>query len=139
MSRPVYESQSDLDNEVEVLTRLKGRGWSFIKLPKSYHMDYLAFREGKPFSFIEIKTRTFPKNQFDTSFINLDKLIKAKELSSALELGTWLFVQWTDQIGCINLNTCEYEIRLGGRTDRNDPADIGPVIHIKVDDFKELK
>jgi len=142
MSRPLYETRGDIANEERALraieSRAKKRG---VKLPMSYRMDYAMITEQKEItSWIEVKTRKHNKGRYETLAIGLNKLMAGIALEERTKLPFFLIIAWDDFIGYIRISSLEgFKIAMGGRTDRDDDQDQEPMVHIPVEQFKELK
>ena len=113
----------------------------FHGLPSFYGLDYAIERNNQIAGFAEIRYVKNHSPQQTTHTVALHKLLKAHEVFNATGIDTFLIVQWGDCIGYTKLSspdTKEWTITLGGSTDKNDPADIEPVCHIPMDQFKML-
>ena len=63
----------------------------------------------------------------------------ARALSETSKLPSFLVVRWSDNCGYIRIDTLlDFEISMGGRTDRGDKQDIEPVMLIPIHNFTEL-
>lgn len=134
--RLIYENTETRANERETSKRLEEK-WScgLVKLPRHYVMDYAAVRNDKVVSFVEIKCRTNAMEHYPTYMVAAHKPLKANELYMTFRLPSFLVVQWTDALGYVDFQKAGYDLRIGGRKDRNDPADQEPVLHIPVERF----
>ena len=139
MSRPIYETQQDRDNE-QALAELIERSFSCTmhKMPMKYTLDFAAVRGGKVVAFLEMRQRRIPMRQYDTYMIALHKIMKAKEFTHVTGLPCFLVIRWTDAVGMVNMGTCEYDIEVGGSTRRNDWQDIEPMALIPMTQFVEI-
>ena len=139
MNRPMYETSESLKNESEVASRISS-AWNtkLNKLPIKYRVDYAAERNGKIVAWIEVKTRKYNMNDFDSFMLSLDKYNASVQLGSITNLPVTLVVRWSDKIGYADLLHCRGVIKMGGRKDRGDPQDIQPAVYIPIDDFREL-
>jgi len=89
-------------------------------------------------AWIEVKTRKYNMNDFDSFMLSLDKYNASVQLGSITNLPVTLVVRWKDKIGYADLLHCRGVIKMGGRKDRGDPQDIQPAAYIPIDDFREL-
>ncbi len=139
MNRPMYETSESLKNESEVASRISS-AWNtkLNKLPIKYRVDYAAERNGKIVAWIEVKTRKYNMNDFDSFMLSLDKYNASVQLGSITNLPVTLVVRWSDKIGYADLLHCRGVIKMGGRKDRGDPQDVEPAVYIPIDDFREL-
>lgn len=136
--RPKYETSNDRSNEQEVADVIgAARGYMMEKLPPMSKMDYAAFSTEGLKAFIEIKRRKVAKGKYDTMMIGMEKVLWARQVSQSFGIKSYFFIQWDDALGYVCLDN-ECELDLGGRTDRNDPLDMGMHAYFKTSDFKEL-
>jgi len=77
----------------------------------------------------------FDKDKYNTMFISLDKVQAARSLADITGMRVLLLVCWADVMGHIDF-TEDFEVNLGGRSDRNDVLDFGIVAHYPIDKFK---
>lgn len=135
--RPIYENTTTLRSELEFSAKLQNRfGIKLQKTPISFGIDYAVIRGGKISSFIELKCRTNPMQKYSTYMIAAIKYQKSMSIMRDSGLPVRLWVQWSDATGFCELSKPGYEWNIGGRIDRNDAADIEPVIHIPIPEFK---
>ena len=136
--RPKYETDKDVANEKDVADKIAAaRGYMMVKLPPMSKMDYAAFSTEGIKAFIEIKRRNVVKAKYDEMMIGLEKVMWARQAKEMFGISCFFFVQWEDALGYISLNA-DCEIDIGGRSDRNDPLDMGMYAYFKTSDFKEL-
>jgi hypothetical protein len=138
MPRPLYESPTDLANELDVAGVLAAR-WkvSPCKLPISYGVDFGLFRDGAPVAWAEIKCRTNARDRYATYCIALGKAQAGLMLSRATGRPFAIVVRWTDRLGYLIVKSIE-DIRWGGRRDRGDSADLEPMVHWPTESFINL-
>ena len=136
MPRKKYESEDNLDKEKNVLRHMSVK-WdvSYSKLPISYKLDYAMYRDEKLLGFAEVKCRQNSVHDFSTYIISLSKVIKARRLASVTGTKSVLIVSWSDATGWINFFS-DFDVKQGGRSDRDDWQDQEPVCHFDVKDFK---
>ena len=139
VTRPTYETKADLEVEKVVASQLKAEfGLDCRKLPVSYRIDWAVFKGKKLVGFMELKARKVAKNKYPTLILSLSKLMAGCELASKTNTIFWLGVKWSDTFGVCRITSPFGNIEMGGRIDRNDSADIEPVVHLPIEDFKEL-
>lgn len=130
--RPLYETTDDLRREEKVIGLIAPLySATYEKLPRSYGMDYALIRDGSIERLAEVKCRSTPHDRYDTYMISASK-IRAAKAWNGLGFQTWLYVQFTDGIFGVSLSTY-FEFKMGGRADRNDPADREIMAHIPFD------
>ena len=136
MTRVKYETQDNLERENNVLRHMSVK-WdvSYSKLPISYKLDYAMYRDENLLGFAEVKCRQNSINDFSTYIISLSKVIKARRLASVTGTKSVLIVSWSDATGWINFFS-DFEVKQGGRSDRDDWQDQEPVCHFDIKEFK---
>ena len=135
--RKFYESDSDRENESAFMEELS-KIWKcrYMKMAPRFHLDYFLFRERKGMAFLEFKKRANPKTQYPTIMFEICKRTAALDYIGATGLPTFFVAQWSDSTGYINISSeAPDHVDWGGRTDRNDSADTGPMLHYRVDRF----
>ena len=138
--RPIYENEWTMAGESVFSEFAKQKlNCELSKCPRSYMLDFAAVRGQKVVAFIEFKRRTNNHDLYPTYMIAARKRMQAKAIRDSSKLPVYLYVQWNDVLGYTNLATCEANWQMGGRKDRNDPADQEPVIHIQLSEFKIFK
>jgi len=126
MSRNQYETQIDLKNEQNAIKRLEEHsGRKSFKLPISYRIDFAMRNEDDDItSWVEVKTRKNNYRQYPTLAISITKLMAGISFEQKTGLPFFLVVQWRDFIGYTRISSLEgFKIKVGGRSDRSDPAD----------------
>lgn len=132
----MYENAADLRREEAVINEFcKIYNLEKKKLPYTQKIDFALYKRDRIYAFVEVKCRVFNKDKYNTMFINLDKVQAARSLTEVTGIRTLLLVCWADVMGHIDF-TEDFEVQLGGRTDRNDVLDFGIVAHYPIDKFK---
>ena len=122
MTRPIYQTPTDLENEKSVIDRFSNHfNLEVEKLPDLSTFDYFTVHKDRSV-FIEIKNRSCSVDYFVHYFISAKKIISAKNVSDRGMLPL-LLVNWSDGIGISNLLDFCFMAK-AGRSDRNDPMDI---------------
>jgi len=138
MKRPMYENAADLRREEAVISEFcQIYNLDKKKLPYTQKIDFALYKRDRIYAFVEVKCRVFNKDKYETMFINLDKVQAARSLTEITGIRTLLLVCWADVMGHIDF-TEDFEVQLGGRTDRNDVLDFGIVAHFPIDKFKVI-
>ena len=150
--RPVYETREDLAAEEETAKTIgetlqrEDPSLYLIKTRALYPYDYLMMKkqpDDKNGSWvlstveglIEIKVRTNVFKKYPTYMISLQKVVNCVSHADIIGCDFFLYVQWTDGIGCWKFDRDQYTTGIGGRTDRNDRMDEEPVIYIPIENF----
>jgi len=134
MTRPIYETRQDRDNERDVALALS-RAWGceVRQLPRMYPCDLVAYRGGAAKALIEVKRRNITLGQYPTLHIGLGKIASLTNLQ-ATGLQVFLVAALDDAILWHRIRP-PYPVVHGGRTDRGDSADQEPVCEIDFNDF----
>lgn len=141
MARPLYESQSDRDNERRLADAIERQNnCQLHKMPIKLSLDYMATRDGLAVAFFEMRQRKNKMHAYPTYMISLYKVMMANNLTLTTGLPCFLAVQWADKAAVCRLpqEYDEMHTMVGGSVQRGDPQDIEPVIHLGMDSFKEI-
>jgi hypothetical protein len=135
--RPIYETEEDLQKEERLaLAFAQKYGAEAHKLPALYPLDYSYTKDGSVVAFMEIKIRTNSFAAYQTYMISLSKITSARNIHITTGLPVLLAVKWgCGTVGFIDVNAPFENLTMGGRTDRNDEADIEPVVHWNMEAF----
>lgn len=135
--RPLYENDHSIaaENEIRLIIEKKF-AMKLVKLPMSYHVDFFATKDGKGVGWIEIKDR--PKFDYDTYMISAMKAVYAHQLAAATGLPVSLIVRLNGVLFSYKFFAPEWELGVGGRTDRGDKMDVEPCVFIPLEKFKRL-
>ena len=136
--RTLYETVDDLRSEKNVIGYVS-QCWNVVsfKLPMSYKIDYVMYRNGSPLGFAEVKVRTHTFGTFPTYIISLAKVMEARRLGRETNTTPILIVSWTDKVGYLDFFS-HHQIKQGGRSDRNDWQDQEPMCHFDLKHFKGI-
>ena len=136
--RPMYENDNDLRSEKNLISYVSDC-WNVAsyKLPMSYKIDYVMYRNESPVGFAEVKVRTHTFGTFPTYIISLAKVMEARRLARETNTKSILIVSWTDRTGYLDFFS-HNQIRHGGRSDRNDWQDQEPMCHFDLKHFKVI-
>ena len=136
MKRTVYETDSDLEKELELIS-LVSEKWqcSYFKLPISYRLDFALTRNDRIVSFVEVRCRNNSIDKYSTIVCAVNKRVKALELSAATDVKSIFLVKYTDKIAYIDFAVKPDSISIGGRTGKNrrDYEDVEPICHYSVE------
>jgi len=143
MNRPLYESNTDLNNEQYVAQKI-GSAWGceFKKMPIRYHLDFVLTKGDKAVAFCEVKSRNYTMQRIDEMggyLMSIGKWSAAKNLSEASGLPFILVARTLDGIWYTVVKDFKPDdVLVRGRTDRNDWQDIEPCVLLKCERFKKL-
>ena len=134
----MYENDNDLRSEKNLISYVSDC-WNVAsyKLPMSYKIDYVMYRDDSPVGFAEVKVRTHTFGTFPTYIISLAKVMEARRLARETNTKSILIVSWTDRTGFLDFFS-HHQIRHGGRSDRNDWQDQEPMCHFNLKAFKGI-
>jgi hypothetical protein len=144
MSRPMYESQSDVTRENKMKALLETK-WNceLNKLPIKYHLDWMAMRGKDPMAFVEFKHReNLSIYKYPRYMISLDKWMKAKQLCKEVEIPFIMVITFTEgnYYGVFSHNGIhDMAYGFGGRYDRGDAQDVEPMIYLPLKKFQKIE
>lgn len=133
--RPTYETDDHLKKEEE-LAQFAAFRWNckMRKQDKYNQFDYIAIKDKKIDAFVELRCRNNSIHKYPSCFITVNKLYNAHAIHQATGVKVLFLVGWDDRTGVADL-TKQYPVALGGRVDRDDPADIEIVAEIPISSF----
>ena len=136
MARPMYETQFDRNNEQRVAELLAEKGYTLVKLPLQYKLDFAIIEDelDKVVGFAELKARTVEMDKYPTAMISLAKVVKAHDISSCTNLPSYFIVLYKDALVRINFAS-EFSVNIGGRSDRGDPQDRDVCAYYPIEGF----
>ena len=143
MQRPIYETAQNTAREMAVAQRA-AQAWNAraVKLKTAYAVDYALLRDGRTKAFAECKCRTYPMGALDAMggfMLSLHKWAAMKALAWASGLPVLLVVECADGLWFHKPTDFSHDgIGYSGRTDRNDPQDVEPVILLRQQRFTFL-
>jgi hypothetical protein len=130
-SRPIYESDADRSNQASVVAKLERAFGLTATAPQDRFAPYDAvFCFTHRPCFVEIKVRRNARAKYDTYMLSAAKY----DALCAVDANALLAVQWTDQLGVVQLPV-EHTVTTGGRSDRGDSRDIERVVLIPTEAF----
>jgi len=131
MTRPIYESDADRSNQASVVAKLERAFGLTATAPQDRFAPYDAvFRFTHRPCVVEIKVRRNTRARYDTYLLSETKY----NALCAVDANALLAVQWTDQLGVVQLPV-EHTVTTGGRSDRGDSRDIERVVLIPTEAF----
>lgn len=124
----MYESEDDRVNQRRVMAAISDAlGWDYVEMPRLHRYDFeTTLRHGVV--TIEVKCRN---RWYGEMFVSADKAIHNH--NEALRTGARhliVFAVGDDIRGHKMRHDLKYQIMVGGRKDRDDPADIEQVLLI---------
>ena len=129
---------SNQDDAIKKLEAVSGR--KSFKLPKGYRIDFAMCDGEEITSWVEVECRKNPFKQYPTLAIGITKLMAGLAFEHKTGLPFFLVVHWPDFLGYIRIKSLsEFKILKGGRTDRNDSADVEPMVYIPIQMFNKLE
>ena len=138
MTRPIYEQDHDIANEIAFMRRAESSGIVAHQLKKCYPCDFY-FKKGDRSALVEYRRRNVKKDTYPDIFISAYKYSILKPMAQSLGVRFLFYVEFNDGLFVADLTHFEVtpnDIKIGGRTDRGDRQDIEPLIAIPIDEFK---
>jgi len=141
MGRPMYET-ADHRLAEDAVRDLIAVNWrcKVEKMPISYKLDFAAVRERIVVAFLEVKCRQHRFGQYPTLMLSAAKWQAGCALAETYHIPFGLVIGWQDGVyWCRAQNDPSIRLEWGGRsTQTRDSADIEPVVHVPVGQFKPL-
>lgn len=137
--RPIYETPADALVERATIDRFcKWVKAVAVKLPRSYSVDWALVRGAGVVAWAETKRRRNRREDYPTLMLSLNKVREGVALAADTGSKFIVVVEWDDCVGWIEPDLAALSVGIGGRKDRNDPADMEPVVHIPTGSFRLL-
>lgn len=138
MTRPIYESRVDRDRQREAIAHLERMTASTaVETARLVAWDFEMVRDGRTVAIVEVKCRTNPMLKYPTYMVSATKAAAIRDEAASRRIAGVLLVRWSDAIGWVRLDRLvDWKVSSGGRTDRADPLDIEPVLHVEIPLFR---
>ena len=146
MNRPLYETDEDKAREKAVARRVARHFGVEVKpTMKLAVADHWLFKAGRVFSLLEVKCR--PKYSWDnlesmqTYILSERKWRDLVEACDGLQLALALAVcdGWDEvRVATWRSPWPSFDVKVGGRRDRDDALDVESVVHIPVEEFTHI-
>lgn len=139
MTRPAYQSNKDTEHEVAFMERLRARGFQIDRLKSFYPCDFLISKGGV-IALAEYKRRRVLQQTYPTIILSVHKFTEIKVMAQMIRSKFLFYVEFDDGLCVADLTEHQPEpgaVKIGGRTDRGDAADMEPVIEIPIEIFKK--
>lgn len=145
MSRPIYETETDRQNERAIKAFLEDRwGCRADKLKISCEIDYSLTKGNKIVGVMEIKCRNYNYKTLDGwggLILSANKWQAAKRWKETHNIAFFLVLGLIDGIFVLKIKSNEVwpslDLITAGRRDRNDPQDIEPCVLIPMNLFSK--
>jgi hypothetical protein len=145
MSRPKYETKSDLDNEARGISLVASwAGGVPRKLPAFHAADAAVLQKKRIIGFIEYKKRRMSWGKYPTIMLSASKFLNIEALSRLGRPGLFVIFAIEDDAGdvwAIRMPRPDLWLRCewGGRTvQTRDDLDIEPVVHFDSSQFTRV-
>ncbi len=147
MSRPMYETKNDRQNEQAVMSFLEEKwGCEADKLKIACELDYSLTKNGKIVGVMEIKCRKYDYNtlkDWGGLILSAHKWQAAKRWKETHNIAFVLALGLIDGIYVLRIKASDnfphLELVTGGRRDRNDSQDMEPCVLIPMKLFEMVK
>jgi hypothetical protein len=141
--RPIYEKQSDVENELGVARAISAAwGCDVYKLPVMESADFAIEVSGEYVGLMEVKCRTYSYDQLDKMgglIISKRKVDAVFNLAKEHDVFVVLAVRLSGVIYVMSRRILsDFEVIKAGRRDRNDPQDIEECYLIPMSCFEVL-
>lgn len=133
-----FETEDDLKNETKIMEYFcDKKDYAYYKTKKYDDVDFAVMSGGSVQFWVEVKRRYNNMSKYKTLAISADKIAKGKLKSIATGLPFCLIIGWDDYVGCIEIEPNDvFDIKIGGRRDRDAISDTEPMVHIPINFFK---
>ena len=143
MTRPLYEKQSDRDNEIRAIPVIENSlNGVARKLPDNHFADFVIIDGlSRVIAYVEYKNRNFVWGDYPTVMLSVTKFAK---LVASKEIRVRSFFVVEDSSGevkalDIHRADLDYRVEYGGRTSNTrDSRDIEPVVHLSSAQFRTI-
>lgn len=141
MTRPIYETDQSREAEARIAKTFAAfKSLHLVKLKFAYAVDYMLMGD-TPKAFMEVKERHYDMDTLDRwggFMLSLHKWSIGNQYAKDAGIHFVVVVKTTDGIW-YHVSKGEIDgVSYGGRTDRNDPDDMEPVILLKKNRFTPL-
>lgn len=149
MSRPLYETPENRENEMRILQTIAAE-WNVTpspKLPMKNQLDYALLRNSgkmcpEVVCLVEIKDRSTMKKEWPTYYISLHKYMAALHYQAIAKVPALLVVQFPAPRGLqyvrFQSSLIEY-VSMSNYVGRNDKDDNELVAHINMKHFFDIR
>lgn len=139
-----YYTSYHYNNEENLRIYLENKYNLTLKRNKTlYKYDISVLKNGVITGLMELKDRNYKYGRYTTYIISLDKIKEGVTYTEYFGLPCTLVVRFTcGTILSYRINPEEiknFTLTYGGRTDRNDPNDLEPLVNIPFELFKVLE
>ena len=141
--RPIYESQTDIDNEIGVAKKISD-AWScdVYKLPAMEVADFAIEKDGRYVGLMEVKCRNYSYDQLDRMgglIISKRKIDDIFELAKKGDVFVVIAVRLAGVVYVMSEEALsDFEVITAGRRDRGDQKDIEKCYLIPMSRFEVL-
>jgi hypothetical protein len=138
---PDYETPEHRSRESDTVAIAAARlGLSATFAPRFQYWDCVfTDSTGAYVAIAEVKCRNVRSDRYPTYLISARKYRRLRQYAHHYGLRAYLIVDWVDRIGLWDATDRPIsETVMGGRTDRNDPHDIEPMVSIHPVNFTTL-
>ena len=127
--------QVDRDHEDEVARRLEAAwGMTLHHYALYDSLDYWAEKDGRMVAVVEVKAYNRAEGELPNAMMSLRKYLALLLTGVATGVHGLYVVRFTDSIRWIDVAMIDPmgRVKVGGRTDRNRPTDVEPIVLIPI-------
>ena len=143
--RPTYQSEENVaDESAGVMRFCKVFGLVPDRCKAFYPADFILRKKGNEYAcaMAEYKRRKNVMGLYPEYAISMRKITNNVSMTKTAGLLFFLIVEWNDKFGYLLFNgkapDPEFKIKIGGRNDRGDDADVEPMAMFSISKFKIL-
>ncbi len=137
--RPKYETGADRIKAREIANTVAAAwGMTTFEWANLAYVDFTFLDGGEPVELVEVKARRNRSDAYAHYMISLDKWRGIQQLSRQESLPAIILVQFTDCYAWTPVTEEPWHVREGGRRDRRDPLDRGPMAYTPMRRFHKV-
>ena len=147
--RPLYETKEHVERETALAMSIEAYGTAQVnktvklrKMPIKYGLDFAMIVGGRVIAFAELKCRKYSYAEIDSLggyMLDLMKITRIIEHINNTGLPVHLFVELKGEVYHAKFtDKPKFKLVFGGRNDRDDWQDNGPMGLIPMSEFKKL-
>lgn len=139
--RPAYETENDRAAEARIAASI-AHYWSLkaYKLKPYYPIDFALINPGGLLhSWLETKRRKVLSTAYREIILSQHKICAGLQLARDTHTSFYFAVEFFDGLYYVEImHHRGYPVRIAGRSDRSDAADMEPCAYIPITDFQRI-
>ena len=138
---PAYETKANLLDEEHAISSWLSRHpkLTYAKTPKFYPFDFYTMKDGVAQSFVEVKVRRADVSKYGSLIVSLQKLAAIGQYTDLTGIPSIILLHDENGLHSWRLTPGYLSVQRAGRTDRGDPNDMEPCVHIPFKAFHFIR